>query len=135
MIVCLLSLFILMVACSPEPSELVGVVVGTRDAASDPAVATKALSEPTVAVAAKVMNRRVEVADELKATHFLLPFDGIRPIYEPEFVVADRAPYQPEELVMGVALDGEAKAYPVTVLRFREMVNDELAGIPILVTW
>jgi hypothetical protein len=36
---------------------------------------------------------------------------------------------------MGVALNGEAKAYPVTVLRIREMVNDELGGLPILVTW
>ena len=37
--------------------------------------------------------------------------------------------------IMGVAIEGEAKAYSVTVLRFREMVNDELAGWPILVTW
>ena len=40
-----------------------------------------------------------------------------------------------DELVMGVAWDGEAKAYTVTVMRFREMVNDELGGIPTLVTW
>ena len=37
--------------------------------------------------------------------------------------------------VIGISLDGEAKAYPISVLRFREMVNDELAGIPTLVTW
>jgi len=36
---------------------------------------------------------------------------------------------------MGVAIQGEAKAYPVSVLRFREMVDDELGGLPILVTW
>jgi hypothetical protein len=36
---------------------------------------------------------------------------------------------------MGFALGDEAKAYPIAVLRSREMVNDELAGIPILVTW
>jgi hypothetical protein len=34
-----------------------------------------------------------------------------------------------------VAFDGAAKAYPVSVLEYREMVNDELKGIPILVTW
>jgi len=66
---------------------------------------------------------------------FLLPFDGIRPVYEPKFAPADEAPLFDEELVIGVAWDGEAKAYPITVLRFREMVNDELAGIPTLVTW
>jgi len=37
--------------------------------------------------------------------------------------------------VMGAAVGDEAKAYPVSVLRFREMVNDELSGLPILVTW
>jgi hypothetical protein len=36
---------------------------------------------------------------------------------------------------MGVAWDGQAKAYPVTVLRIREMVNDEMAGVPYLVSW
>ena len=65
----------------------------------------------------------------------LLPRDGIRPVYEPEFVEAADSPLQDDELVMGVAINGEAKAYSVTVLRFREMVDDELGGIPILVTW
>lgn len=65
----------------------------------------------------------------------MLPFDGIRPIYEPDFVAAAGSPLHDEELVMGVAIQGEAKAYPVSVLRFREMVDDELGGIPILITW
>jgi hypothetical protein len=65
----------------------------------------------------------------------MLPRDAIRPVYNPEFVEAIESPLQPDELVMGVAINGEAKAYPVTVLRFREMVNDELGGGPILVTW
>ena len=65
----------------------------------------------------------------------LLPRDGIRPIYEPDFVEAPDSPLDENELVMGVAIQGEAKAYPVTVLRFREMVDDELGGLPILVTW
>ena len=64
-----------------------------------------------------------------------IPFDGIYPIYDPRFVNGVDAPLSQDELVMGVEIGGEAKAYPVTVLRFREMVNDELAGIPILVTW
>ena len=65
----------------------------------------------------------------------LLGRDDIRPIYEPEFVPADDAGYDDNELVMGVAINGEAKAYPVGLLNSREMVNDELAGIPVLVTW
>ena len=66
-----------------------------------------------------------------------IPFDGILPVYNPKFARSDEVGTLmfDDELVMGIAWDGEAKAYPVTVLRFREMVNDELAGIPTLVTW
>jgi hypothetical protein len=64
-----------------------------------------------------------------------VPFDGIPPIYDPQFVNAIDAPFEPDELVIGISLNGEAKAYSVTTLRYREMVNDEIGGIPILVTW
>ncbi len=79
-------------------------------------------------------NARVDDPNEYNFSQ-LLPYDGIRPVYEPEFATAVDAPLLDDELVMGIAIQGEAKAYPVTVLRFREMVNDELAGIPTLVTW
>jgi hypothetical protein len=65
----------------------------------------------------------------------LIPPDGIRPVYQPQFVGAADAPLHDDELVIGVSIEGEAKAYPITVLRFREMVNDELGKLPILVTW
>jgi hypothetical protein len=65
----------------------------------------------------------------------LIPFDGIPPIYDPTFSTAEDAPYREEELVIGTVIGDEAKAYSITVLRNREMVNDELGGIPILVTW
>jgi hypothetical protein len=79
-------------------------------------------------------NRRVDVG-EIGRFPQLIPFDGIRPVYEPVFASAEEAPLDDSELIIGIALDGEAKAYPITVLRFREMVNDEMAGIPTLVTW
>ena len=66
---------------------------------------------------------------------FMLGFDAIRPVYAPIFAPANVAPLLDDELVMGLVIDGEAKAYPITVLRSREMVNDELGGLPILVTW
>ena len=87
---------------------------------------------PTVPPAAK--NVRIEDPNVYVYSQ-LLPFDGIRPIYDPQFASAADAPLQDDELVMGFALGDEAKAYPIAVLRSREMVNDDLAGIPILVTW
>lgn len=65
----------------------------------------------------------------------LLGRDAIRPIYLPTFVAAGQAGWDDDTLVIGVAKDGEAKAYPVSFLNRREMVNDSIAGIPILVTW
>lgn len=64
-----------------------------------------------------------------------LGFDAIRPVYEPHFAPAAEVSLDDEDLVLGVAWGGAAKAYPISVLRGREMVNDELAGIPTLVTW
>lgn len=61
--------------------------------------------------------------------------DAIPPIYQPHFVAAAEAPLQPDELVIGLVIDGEARAYPVTTLNRREMVNDVVGGTPVLVTW
>jgi hypothetical protein len=65
----------------------------------------------------------------------LLGRDSIAPVYNPQFASAAEAPYDDDELVIGVEINGEAKAYAIGPLNAREMVNDELAGIPILVTW
>lgn len=65
----------------------------------------------------------------------LLARDAIRPIYDPEFVTAEATPWRDDTLIIGIAQDDEAKAYPVSFLNGREMVIDRIAGIPVLVTW
>ena len=65
----------------------------------------------------------------------LLPRDAIRPVYRPTFVRAADVAWNAEALIIGVVIDGEARAYPVSYLTSREMVVDRLSGIPILVTW
>lgn len=65
----------------------------------------------------------------------LLGRDMIAPIYAPRFVAAGQARLRGDELVLGVEINGEAKAYPITVLNSREMVNDTAGGVPILATW
>ncbi len=42
---------------------------------------------------------------------------------------------QPAEWVIGIALKGEAKAYPVDVMGFHELINDVVGGTPITVCW
>ena len=65
----------------------------------------------------------------------LLPRDAIRPVYDPRFVPAEQVGWPSETDVIGVTIDGEAKAYPVSFLNGRELVVDELGGEPILVSW
>ncbi len=136
----------LLAACAPAalpavmPSPRVPAVPSPTSPASpapmtsidSPSASTSAAALPTLPPAAT--NVRVPDTTEYEIP-WLLGFDSIPPVYDPRFAGAGEATLFDGELVIGISLGGEAKAYPVTVLRFREMVNDELAGIPILVTW
>ena len=50
---------------------------------------------------------------------------------------ADRAgdSLKGDDRVLGVFLKGEARAYPVPILNYHELVNDKVGGRPILVSW
>ena len=61
--------------------------------------------------------------------------DSIRPIYDPTFVTVDESKLDDGDHVIGLAVNGEARAYSVGVLTSREMVNDVVGGVPVLVTW
>jgi hypothetical protein len=67
----------------------------------------------------------------------LLPFDAIPAIDDPDFYGIEQADqeYHPGELVIGVEVDGDARAYSVSLLSRHEIVNDEIGGHPISVTW
>jgi hypothetical protein len=122
------------VAAQSAPPARVPTDTVTPTATIHEPVATPPKPGPALADSAVAINPRIEDSNDYNFSP-LIPFDGIRPVYNPEFVSASEATLDDQELVMGVAIDGEAKAYPITVLRSREMVNDELGGIPILVTW
>lgn len=67
----------------------------------------------------------------------LLPPDAILAINDPQFydVIGADLEYDPDELVLGVELDGDARAYPIGVLAQREIINDTVGGQPIAVTY
>lgn len=66
-----------------------------------------------------------------------VPKDGIPPIYDPQFASIDEVStlYVGTEPVIAVVIDGKARAYPLGILMTHEIVNDELAGKPIAVTY
>ena len=58
------------------------------------------------------------------------------PLPHPEFVAADKADGVAEDdLVLGVASGSEARAYPVRALAYHHVVNDVVAGEPIVATY
>ncbi len=64
------------------------------------------------------------------------PKDGIPSIDRPEFIavseVEDLAPTEP---VVGLTVNGEARAYPLRILTWHEIVNDTIGGKPVAVTY
>lgn len=63
--------------------------------------------------------------------------DGIPALSNPAVVSAGEGDrfLQAEDLVLGVVVNGEARAYPHGILWWHEIVNDVLGGEPIVVTF
>jgi hypothetical protein len=64
------------------------------------------------------------------------PPDGIPPLDSPEFLpVSDVDWLQDQEPVVVLEIDGDARAYPVQILMWHEIVNDTVGGVPVSVTY
>ena len=65
------------------------------------------------------------------------PRDGIPPIDSPRFESVSSADQWIEDLEPVILLDhqGEARAYPLQILTWHEIVNDEMSGDPVAVTF
>jgi hypothetical protein len=58
--------------------------------------------------------------------------DLIPAIWNPEAIPADAAKWlKDDDRVLGLAIKGEARAYPLRILESHEMVNDVLGGRPV----
>ena len=67
----------------------------------------------------------------------LLPRDAIPAIDNPSFLSVEEADelYGPDELVIGVEFNGDARAYSIPYLSGHEIVNDTVGGVALSVTW
>ncbi len=65
------------------------------------------------------------------------PKDGIPAIDRPKFISIDQADQwlDSQEPVIVLTLAGQARAYPIQVLIYHEIVNDEIADIPVSITF
>lgn len=55
--------------------------------------------------------------------------DGIPPLRQPEMITAERATYlEDDNIVFGVSINGDNRAYPKRILAWHEMFVDEIGG-------
>lgn len=58
--------------------------------------------------------------------------DGIPALTNPRLIASIRASYlRPDDLVFGVSINGDARAYPLRVMDWHEMFNDVIGGVPV----
>ena len=64
------------------------------------------------------------------------PKDGIPSIDRPQFVpVAQVRDLADTEPVIGIIINGDARAYPLRVMTWHEIANDTVGGVPVTVTY
>lgn len=63
------------------------------------------------------------------------PKDGIPAIDRPEFIKASAAKLPDEARVLGVYVNGIAKAYPINIMNYHELVNGRFDKSPVVVTY
>lgn len=62
--------------------------------------------------------------------------DGIPSLDAPDLIRADEADYlQSDDLVFGVEINGDARAYPLRIMGWHEMFNDVIGGVPVALAY
>ena len=78
--------------------------------------------------------KRVEVRQKVRP---VLKTDRVQPLHNPETMTGDEALeyYTPLTRVIGIVHEGQARAYPLAALSYREVVHDLVGDAPLAVTW
>ncbi len=142
---------LLVAACgAPDDAESAAPSPSTSDAASSSAAPTTTPAEPEVTAAVGVLPEGPSALQTRSADEFPEPLvdpseiisggpppDGIPPIEDPVFLnVAEALDLLPAaEPVVVLEINGDARAYPVRVLIWHEIVNDTVGDVPVSVTY
>jgi hypothetical protein len=84
---------------------------------------------PVAATCARTVDRPPPGVEQL------LPRGAIPAVVDPRFVPATEAEIPDEAWVLGVALEGVARAYSLNLLNRHEVVNDRLGELPVAAVW
>jgi hypothetical protein len=98
-----------------------------------PLLSTSVLSSKAVTVSAQ--EKSIVPLDKIVSGG--PPPDGIPSIDNPKFVSVKEADklLEDSELVVGLNVNGDIRAYPIQILVWHEIVNDNVGGIPVAVTY
>ncbi|MEL7036917.1 MAG: DUF3179 domain-containing protein [Cyanobacteria bacterium J06592_8] len=77
-------------------------------------------------------NSRIDLAQLLNGGP---PKDGIPSVDNPQFDNATTTPFSSDETIIGIVVNGEAKAYPYGILNWHEIVNDTIGGVNVTVSY
>ncbi|MGF1502086.1 MAG: DUF3179 domain-containing protein [Paracoccaceae bacterium] len=62
--------------------------------------------------------------------------DGIPSLDNPPLIAAEAADYlRPDDLVFGVAINGDVRAYPLRIMGWHEMFNEVIGGVPVALAY
>ena len=101
----------------------------------DTSVASVPLSEILFDTFGRTLARFVSL-DQAKEELILGLRDAIAPVYHPVYGGAGDLPWlEDANLVIGYVAGDRAYAYPINILNLHELVNDELAGVPVLISY
>ncbi|NIR47096.1 DUF3179 domain-containing protein [candidate division KSB1 bacterium] len=65
----------------------------------------------------------------------ILPRGAISAVTNPEFLSADEANISDDSWVLGVVIDGQARAYSLNLLNSHEVVNDQIGDQAFAAVW
>jgi len=132
------------VACSPGAGSGPSGDSPGSGSSAEPGSTAGPGTEPTAEVGRLRVSSAGWRTDFTKASVDLAEFlgggpgkDGIPAIDDPKFesIEAARTWLDDRSPVIRVEVDGEARAYPLAILMWHEIVNDTLGGVPIVVTF
>jgi hypothetical protein len=140
-------------ACATAATDDAADIASTEEAASTVPTEGSTTSEATddqPEAAQGVLPAGPSALDDMRADEFPAalidideiisggpPPDGIPPIEDPVFlpVIDNIDILDPDESVVALEIDGDARAYPVRAMIWHEIVNDTVGGVPVTVTY
>ncbi|MBQ75918.1 MAG: hypothetical protein CMQ20_12975 [Gammaproteobacteria bacterium] len=82
-----------------------------------------------------IMSASWSGADEFSKYQQILPRGQIAAVTKPHYVTAKRAVIAGDSYVLGIVVEGQARAYSLNLLNNHEVVNDQIGDLPFAAVW